>query len=185
MSGILSLWLPILATAVGVFVASSIIHMVIKWHSAEYQALPNEEAVMDALRAGAPTPGQYVVPHCADMKAMQDAAMQAKYRAGPVAFMTIVKSAPPAMGKPLLLWFVFNIVVAAFAASIVLQARGPGGDAHMAGHLVALITFLAYAGGSVQLGIWMGKPWVAVLKDGVDALIYSVVSAYTFIWLWP
>ena len=45
-----SLWLPILLSAVIVFVVSSIIHMVSPWHRSDYPKIANEEKVMDALR---------------------------------------------------------------------------------------------------------------------------------------
>lgn len=185
MSGLSSLWLAIVVAAIAVFVASSLIHMVFKWHNAEYRPLSNEDAVLAALRAGSPPPGQYVLPHCSDMKHMQEEAMQAKYRAGPVGFLTLIKSGPPAMGKSLSLWFVLNVAIAALAAGVAWQSLGADANSHVAAHLIGIISFLAYAGGSVQSGIWMGKPWSAVAKDLLDALIYGTVSALAFLWLWP
>jgi len=35
------------------------------------------------------------------------------------------------------------------------------------------------------MGIWMGKPWSSVIKDLADALIYGLLSAGVFGWLWP
>lgn len=52
-----SLWLPIIVAAVLVFVASSLVHMVFKWHNADYLKLANEDEVRDALRESAPAPG--------------------------------------------------------------------------------------------------------------------------------
>lgn len=185
MSGLLGLWLPILVAAVAVFAASSLIHMVFKWHNPDYRKLANEDEALAALRAGSPAPGQYVLPHCSDMKGMQDEAMQAKYRNGPVGFLTIVKSGPPAMGASLLRWFVLNVVVATVAAALAWQTLGAGADGHSAAHLVGIVSFLTYAGGSVQEGIWMGKPWTSVAKYQLDGLIYGLVSALAFMWLWP
>ncbi len=50
-TGLAALWLPILLSAVIVFVASSVIHMATPWHKSDYPKLPNEDRVMDALRA--------------------------------------------------------------------------------------------------------------------------------------
>ena len=50
MHSIVTLWLPILVSAVIVFVVSSIIHMVLRYHSGDYRQLPSEDEVMDALR---------------------------------------------------------------------------------------------------------------------------------------
>jgi hypothetical protein len=44
MAMLASLWLPILLAAVGVFVVSSLIHMLFKWHNRDYRKLPNEDA---------------------------------------------------------------------------------------------------------------------------------------------
>ena len=60
MSGIAQLWLPILSTAALIFIASSLIHMVFKWHNADYKKLANEDDVRAAIRATSPAPGQYV-----------------------------------------------------------------------------------------------------------------------------
>jgi hypothetical protein len=99
MFSFLSLWLPILLSAVVVFVISSLIHMVFKWHASDYGRLANEDAVREAIRAGNPAPGRYVMPHCADMKDMAGETLQQKYREGPVGHMTIGPNGVPNMGK--------------------------------------------------------------------------------------
>ena len=179
------LWLPILVTAVLVFIASSLIHMVIKWHNSDYKKLSNEDDVRAAIRAGSPVPGQYVLPYCSDMKDMQGEAMQKKFIDGPVGMLTLRKNGPPSMGGSLIQWFIYLLIVAAIAGFIALRIYGVQGEAHRAGHLVGLISFLTYTGGSVQMGIWMGKPWGSVAKDVLDALIYATISAFTFQFLWP
>lgn len=185
MNGMLNLWLPILVTAVLIFVASSLIHMVFKWHNSDYKKVANEDEVRAAIRAGSPAPGQYVVPYCMDMKDMKGEAMMKKFTEGPIAFVTVRKNGPPAMGTTLALWFVFTVFIAAVAAYVASQVYGLKANPHQAGHLVGMLSFLAYAAGSVPLGIWMGKPWGSVAKDVLDGFIYGVISALTFMWLWP
>jgi hypothetical protein len=186
MNDLLPLWLPVLVAAVSVFVASSLIHMVFKWHNSDYKKLSNEEAVLAAIRAGSPAPGQYVLPHCADMKDLQNEEMQKKFREGPVGFMTLKQPGPPTIGGALFKWFVFNIVVAVIVGAIAMHIYGPRADANRAaGHLVGVLSFLTYAGSSIQAGIWMGKPWGSVAKDLLDGAIYAAVSGLSFCWLWP
>ena len=48
---ITALWLPILLSAVIVFVASSIIHMLLPIHKSDYRQLPEEDRVLGTLRA--------------------------------------------------------------------------------------------------------------------------------------
>ncbi|MEO8671101.1 MAG: hypothetical protein ABI411_07280 [Tahibacter sp.] len=179
------LWMPILVTAVLVFIASALIHMVIRWHNSDYKKLGNEDAVRAAIRDGAAGPGQYSLPHCQDMKDMQQETMQQKFVQGPIGLLTLRKNGPPTMGAALLQWFVFTVVVATIAGGLALQAFGLAADHHRAGHLVGMISLLTYFGGSVQMAIWMGKPWGIVFKDLLDCLIYGTISALVFMWLWP
>ena len=51
MNAIAHLWMPILVTAVLIFVASSLIHMVFKWHNSDYRKFDNEDDVRAAVRA--------------------------------------------------------------------------------------------------------------------------------------
>lgn len=185
MADLLQLWLPILLTAVFVFIASSLIHMVFKWHAAEYRALRNEDEVRAALQAGISGPGKYVLPHCEEMKDMQSETMQQKYREGPLGILLIGPNGLPNMAKLLSQWFVLSLVVAAIAGLMAVQTVGLQGDGHDAGHLVGLASLLAYSAGSVIDGIWMYKPWRSVAKDLLDAVIYAIISALTFMWLWP
>ncbi len=179
------LWLPILLSAVCVFVASSLIHMVLKWHASDYNALSNEEEVRAAIRKGTPAPGQYVLPHCADHNDMAKPEMVAKYEEGPVAMLMVSPNGPPAMGAALAKWFVFSLVVAFTAAYLASRTLPPGTHYLQVFRVVGAVTFLAYGFGGIPNAIWMGKPWSSALKDLADALIYGLLSAGVFGWLWP
>ena len=183
MNALLSLWLPILLSAVVVFVISSLVHMVLKWHASDYSALANEDAVRDAIRAGNPTPGRYVVPHCADMKDMAGEAMVKKYREGPVGHFTLGPNGAPNMGKFLGQWFILNLIVAAVAA--FLASRIYGMDARAAAKLTGAVTFIAYGFGTLQESIWMMRPWSGSAKYLLDAALYALGSGLVFLWLWP
>lgn len=179
------LWLPILLSAVLVFVVSSLIHMVLKWHASDYRALPNEEEVRAALRQASASPGQYVVPHCADMKDMGKPEQQQKYKDGPVGFIMLAPNGTPNMGKALGLWFLYAVAVAFMAGYIASRTLPVHAHYLQVFRVVGAVSFLTYGGGSVQMGIWAGKPWRSVAKDLLDGLIYGLVSAGAFGWLWP
>lgn len=185
MSLLIALWLPILASAIGIFVLSSLIHMLLKWHAPEYRALPNEEAVRAAIRTGHPAPGQYVLPHCADMKEMASEAMLRKYGEGPVGYLTLAANGAPDIGRALALWFLLSLVIAAIAGYATARIVGLDGHAHAAAHNVFVITGLAYGIGAVHDAIWKSRPWRSALFYGLDALLYAAVSAAAFLWLWP
>lgn len=182
---LLQLWLPILVTAIGVFAASSIIHMVFKWHNSEYKSLPNDDAVRAALNAVPMKPGMYSTPHCVDMKEMQSEDMQRKMKEGPVALITLRAPGLPAMGKWLGQWFLLNLGIAALGGLLALQTMGLHANPHFAGHFVGLFSAIVYGAGTVQESIWMGRPWSASFKNLLDALIYGFVTAIVFWQLWP
>jgi len=181
-----ALWLPIVLSAVLVFVVSSIIHMVLKYHNRDYTKLPNEDAVRAALRSGNPTaPKQYIIPYCEDMKEMQSPEMQQKYAEGPIGILNLRRPGPPTMGPLLLQWFLFALVVSFFLAYLAASTVRPGAHYLEVFRVVGAAGFLAYSAGQVPGAIWMGKPWSVAWKDVFDGLIYGLVTAGTFGWLWP
>ena len=122
---ILSLWAPILLSAVLAFLASAVLHMLLPWHRGDYKKLPNEDAVLDAMRKAGVSPGDYSFPRAASMKDMQTPEMQERYKRGPVGMMTVGPTGPPAMGRALVQWFIYCIVVcivAAYVTGLVLPA---------------------------------------------------------------
>jgi hypothetical protein len=186
MNALLSLWLPILLSAVVVFVISSLVHMVFKWHASDYVALPNEDAVRDAIRAGNPRPGRYVVPHCREMKEMGSEAMQKKYQEGPVGHFTLGPNGAPNMGKFLGQWFLFSLLVAVVAAYLAAQVFGlDHAQARRAAKLVGAVSFIAHGFGNIPESIWMMRPWCGTAKYLLDAALYALGSAAVFYFLWP
>lgn len=185
MVSLVQLWLPILLGAVFVFVASSFVHLVFKWHQRDYWKLSNEDEVRATVRQGAAVPGQYSVPHCFGPSDAQKPEIQQKFAEGPVMVMWVLASGMPAMGKMLGQWFALSLAVAFLTAYIAAHSLAPGAAPGLVLRVTASIAFLAYATGSVSDGIWMGKPWAAVGKDLLDALIYGFASGAAFAWLWP
>jgi hypothetical protein len=179
------LWIPILLSAVLVFAASSLIHMVFKWHNSEYHGFANEDEVRAAIRKSNPAPGQYMIPYCMDPKDMGKPEMIAKFKEGPDGFISLVKPGAPSMGKPLVLWFILTLVIAIVTGYLAAHTVPVGAGFLAVARVVSLVTFVAYAGGSVSNAIWMGKTPSAALKECLDAFIYGLVTACAFGWLWP
>ncbi|HWA28181.1 MAG TPA: hypothetical protein VG734_21195 [Lacunisphaera sp.] len=185
MNAVVSLWLPILLSAVVVFIISSLVHMVFKWHASDYNSLANEDAVRDAIRAGNAAPGRYVLPHCREMKDMAGEAMKKKYQDGPVGHLTIIPNGQPALGKYLGMWFLLCLLVSATVA--VLASRLIPLDhalARSAAKLAFAVSFVAYGYGTIQESIWWGRPWSGSAKNLLDALLYALGTAAVFLWLW-
>ena len=185
MVALAQLWLPILLSAVLVFIASSLVHMVIKWHNSDYWKLPNEDEVRAAIQKGNPAPGQYVTPYCMDMKEAQSPEMQKKYADGPVGLFYLKKPGPMNMGPQLGGWFGFNVVIAFFVAYVCAHTLAPGTPYLQVFRVAGCVCFLAYAGGEVPAAIWMGKPWKVAFKEAADSLFYGLLTGGAFGWLWP
>jgi len=182
---ITALWLPILLSAVIVFVASSIIHMVLPIHKSDYRKLPEEGGVLDALRAAGVTPGPtYHFPHTTH-KEMKSPEVVEKFKRGPVGLLTVIRSGPPAMGKFLGQWFLYCLVISIFTAYLTGRTRAPGTHYLEVFRVAGTTAFLGYAAAQVQDSIWKGQPWGVTLKHVFDGLIYALLTAGTFGWLWP
>lgn len=179
------LWIPILLSAVLVFAASSLIHMVFKWHNSDYRKLADEDAVRAAIRASNPGPGQYLIPHCVGPEQMKDPAVVQKLKDGPNGFLTLRPPGVPSMGAPLIQWFVLSLFIALFAGYLASRSVPAGASALAVCRIVGLTTFLAYATGSISQAIWMGKPSTSAAKEILDAAIYALVTCAAFAWLWP
>src|ERR1700740_944548 len=145
-----ALWLPILLSAVIVFVASSIMHMVLPYHRSDYRKLPEEDKGVDALRAAGLTPGPvYSFPHTTH-KEMKSPEVVEKFKRGPVGLLTVFPSGPPAMGKFLGLWFVYCLVVGIFVAYLTGRTRMPGTNYLEVFRVAGTTAFMAYGIGEIQ-----------------------------------
>jgi hypothetical protein len=180
-----ALWLPILLSTVIVFFASFIMHTVLGYHKSDYRKLPDEDRVTDALRSAGVTPGpDYYFPYCS-FEEMKSAPMIEKMKRGPVGFVTMLPSGPPAMGKNLVQWFLYCVVIGIFVAYLSGRLLAPGTAFLQVFRVVGTVAFLGYGAAHVQESIWGGRSWVVTLKHLFDSLIYAVLTAAIFGWLWP
>lgn len=185
MTELIELWLPILLSAVIVFVVSSIIHMVFTYHRTDVKRVPAEDEVMDVLRKVGIPPGDYMFPYAGSPKRMKEADFIDKMKKGPVAFFTVMPSGPPSMGKNLIQWFLYCVVVGIFAAYIAGRALAPGADYLAVFRFAGCTAFIGYALALWQNSIWYKRAWSTTLKSTFDGLVYALLTAGTFGWLWP
>lgn len=180
-----ALWLSILLATVLVFIASAIMHMVLTYHKSDFRPLPDEERVTDALRQTGVGPGSdYFFPYYSFEEMKSPAAIE-KLKRGPVGFMTVLPNGPPAMGKSLFQWFVYCIVISLFSAYLGGRTTPPGTDFLAVFRVVATVAFLGYGAAHAQDSIWAGRSWIVTFKHIFDSLIYALLTAGVFAWLWP
>jgi hypothetical protein len=180
-----SLWLPVVVSAVAVWFLSAILHMVLKYHRADHRKLPSEDAVSQALRQAAPSPGVYFTPYLVDPSQLKDPAVRKRYEDGPVAIFTVMRNGVPAMGKHLLQWFVFCFLVSFATAYIARNTLDFGEDGLSVLRLTGAVAFLAYGFGYIQDSIWKGIPWANSLRGIVDAVLYALATGLIFRAFWP
>jgi hypothetical protein len=179
------LWLPILLSGMFVFVASSILHMVLRfWHAPDCKGFSNEDEVGAAIRNGNASAGLYMMPYCTP-EAMKDPATAEKFKTGPVAVIYLRKPGPMNMGAFLGQWFAFCLVVSFFCALLAVHALPAGAPHEHVFHLIGLAALLGYAFGVIPDAIWWGHPWRSAIKHIIDGVIYAVITGLTFAWLWP
>lgn len=180
-----SLWIPVVVSAVVVFILSSLIHMALRYHRADVRPLPDDAAVRTALGTVAGKPGQYMTPFCADPSQMKDPAIQEAYAKGPIAFVTVLPKGPPAMGKYLGMWFLLAFFIAFTTGYIARHSLDYGSDGLTVMRVTGAVTFLAYGISHISDSIWKGQPWSNTLRALLDALIYAIGTGLVFRLLWP
>lgn len=183
---ILSLWMPILVSGVLVFIASSLIHMLLPYHKNDFQRLPDEDAFLNAVRDMSIPPGDYAVPHAGSTEAMKSDGYRGKVERGPVAFMTVVEpSAVFNMGASLTQWFAYSLLVGVFAAYLGGRMLSPGAEYIDVFRVTGTMAFACYAVALMQRSIWYKQRWSTTLKSMFDGLVYALLTAGAFGWLWP
>lgn len=182
---IISLWLPILVSAVIVWIASSIIWMVLPHHKSDFKALPDEEEARKALTPQNLSPGQYDIPHLHEPAALKDPEVRKKFEEGPVGFFTVLPNRVPSMGKNILFSFLYYLLIGILVSYVAGRFLAPGSEYLRVFRLVGTVTWLAYGFGIFPEAIWFGRPWSSVIKQLIDSLIYALLTAGVFGWLWP
>lgn len=179
-----SLWLPVLLSAVFVFIASSVIHMALRYHKHDYDRTPQEDALLNSMQ-GIP-PGEYFLPHMTGPESAKDPAVKAKLERGPRALVRVMSGTMnTAFRDSLIGWFIYSLVVGLFVAYLTSRALDPGTDYLGVFRFAATIAFLAYGMAMAQESIWFGRRWSNTLRALFDALIYGLLTGGVFGWLWP
>lgn len=178
---ILSLWLPILVSAVAMFFASFLIWAVLKYHNRDYNSTADEEAVRAALKGSAP--GYYIVPFCLDPEEVKNPDVRRKFEEGPLAYITVAKNGLPNMGSRMILMFAFFLVVGVLSAYFVSRTLPPGADYLSVFRVAGTVAFIANSFALVPENIWFDRPWSMTAKNFIDALVYAALTGGVFGWL--
>jgi hypothetical protein len=179
------LWLPMVVATVLVFLASSIVHMLLPIHKGDYRRLPEEGEITALLRSRAVAPGAYSFPFPASMKDMASPEMVAKYQQGPVGLLTVLPNGIPAVGKALVWWVAYCAAVSVLVGYLALMAFGWGASGVDVFRFTSTAALLGYGIPHLHEAIWKGQGWITTLKYVLDGVLYSLVTGGTFLLLWP
>jgi hypothetical protein len=185
MVGISGLYLPILLSAVFVFIASSIIHMALPWHKGDYPGVAREDDLRAALGPMDLPAGDYMVPRANSMEEMKSEGFREKLSQGPNLIMTVLPRGGVSMGRNLGLWFVYLLGVSFMAAYVAGRALPAGADYLAVFRFAATAAFLGYTAALWQMWIWYHRSLGTTIRSSIDGLIYALITAGTFGWLWP
>ena len=180
-----ALWLPILLSAIAVWVVSAIMWTVMPHHKSDWGKLPDEDAARRALTPQGLVPGQYSIPYSASAQDLKDPETVRKFEEGPVGFLTVVPSGVPTMGGKIMLSFVFYLVITMVVAYLVSRTLDPAADYLAVFRVTGTVAWLAYGTATVPDAIWFGRPWSGIVKGLADALVFALLTAGFFGWLWP
>ncbi|MFC2084226.1 hypothetical protein ACFLS9_04140 [Bacteroidota bacterium] len=182
---IVSLWLPILLSAVVVWIASFVVWTILPHHKSDFKSFPDEESTRNSLKPQNLSPGQYNIPHVPSRESLKDEEFRKKFEDGPVGFFTVLPSKLPDMGKPMVQSFLYFLIVGFIVAYIASRTISGTADYLAVFRVVGTVTWLAYGTGVVLDSIWFGRPWGFTIKHLLDSLFYGLLTAGIFGWLWP
>jgi hypothetical protein len=182
---LLSLWLPIVLSAVIVFLASWLLHMIVGHHAGDMRKLPQEDALLDALRAAQVEPDDYMAPHISSARDMRDPKFLEKKRRGPTVVLTLTGGSEMSLGKPLAQWFVYLLVVMLLSGYVASRTLPLGANYLEVFRVIGTVAFMGLALGQPHQSIWWQRRWSTTIKYMIDGLLYALLAAGVFGWLWP
>jgi hypothetical protein len=181
------LWLPIVLSAVAVWIAAALAWMVMPHHKGDFNQLPNEDDVMASVRNLGIAPGLYFFPNMRDCSKMKnDPAAKAKFEAGPHGMLQVwPPDAFKKMGRNMILSFIFYIVTSVFIAYLGSLALASGSEFLEVFQITGTAGILAYCFASIPHDIWFGKPLRNIVASMVDGIVFGLITGAIFGWLWP
>jgi hypothetical protein len=185
MVGLFALWMPIVLSAVFVLVALFLVHGLLGWHRDDMSAVPGEATLLETMRGLNVPPGEYRFPYGRTTQEMTAPEFVERMKRGPVGSMTIQPNGESNMGRQLVLWFVYSLVVAVLVAYLTGRTRAPGAPSLEVFRVSGTVAFCCYAVAHWQNWIWWGKGIRYTVTYTLDGILYALVTGATFAWLWP
>lgn len=176
---------PILLSAIAVFVASSVFHMISPHHRNDFTRVPDEDGVQEAMRRFSLPFGDYIIPAPPGPNMMKDPVYLEKVNRGPIMVMTVMPNRMGDMGKLMGMWFLYLLFVMALAGHAAQRVLGYGAGNRIVFHTIFLYVFAGLGLALLQNSIWYARKWSTTFKSLLDSLVYAAIAGGIFVWLWP
>jgi hypothetical protein len=183
MTFLTQLWLPILLSAVAVFVLSAASHMVLPWRRGEYKRITAFDPLQSALKKLGP--GLYSFPSAPTPREQMSPEWLKRWAEGPSGWLTVAPRGPMSMGRSMAQSFLAFLAVSFMTAYVAAHSLGAAPHYLTVFRVVGTIGFLTYGVSPIFNSIWYSRPWRAYLSDVLDALLFCLTMAGVFGWLWP
>jgi hypothetical protein len=180
------LWMPIVLSAVAVWIVSAIGWMAIGHHNKDMAKMPNEKGFVDALKSLGIGPGVYGFPDWAECKKAKTPEEKAKVMQGPMGILRVWR--PIGMGGNMVVTFVIHLVIGVFIAYLGWEAlaHGPAGpNFQKVFQVLGTAGILAYCFGGMCGNIWYQESRRAMVLNFIDGVIYGLVTGAIFAYFWP
>lgn len=179
-----ALWLPIVVSAVFVWIASFLMWMVLPIHKGEWKKLSDERGFMGGLLEMGVKPGQYMFPCAESSQQMKDPEFKELMARGPSGHMTIWPG-PANMGLFMLVTLVIYAIISLFVAYVAYLALTPADTYITRFRVTGAMAVAIYCLGRLPNDIWFRTPGSSIAKALLDGVVYGLITAGTFGWLWP
>lgn len=184
MEFIAKLWLPMLLSAVAVWLWALLACTILALHKKDWKPLPNDDAFANALRPLNLLPGVYCFPYFKDFKHFNDPAFQARWNAGPNGIIHVWRASQN-MGATMLLSFLVYLVASFFIAYAGYAAMGPIVPHSKTFQVIGAMGVLAYSFAGLPNMIWFQANPRAKVTAVIDGIIMGLITGAIFAALWP
>ena len=181
MEMLISLWLPILLSSIGLFIASFIAWTLLPHHKGDFSQIPDEDAFLETLRAMNITQGQYMFPYCGTPEIRNSEEFKQKEQQGPNGLINVFPGACN-MGMNMLCTYIFFLCVSFCLAYLATLGLQPGDDFMKVFRFVGTAGILAFCAGGIQGAIWFQRK---IAMDLLDGIVYGLITGAIFAALWP
>lgn len=186
MEFLLALWLPVLLSAVAVWIVTTILGMPFLHHKNDWVGLSpaQEDAFMEFLRKSGIKPGNYLFPDFRTREAMESEKVKKALEQGPVGHLSVWRT-PLGMGGKLAGCLVVYLVVSVLIAYLGSVALPRGAGFAKVFQVVGTAGVLAYSFSFIPSALWFGAYRRAIVASVIDGIVCGLITGAIFAWRWP